>query len=149
MWEVEDHFSVKIGGNYCIDTPNIVAFRDDPIFVLKRSEDGYLGIWFEIFDDSGQKVASVKRNEIYAAESGRFSFNGTQDSCELIENSTGRVLCGIKKRSEAHPMELDVTVETYLPDGRLFNATPDSTTLGSIFMKGNVFQGCGTALAIN
>lgn len=59
MWEIENHFKVRIGGNTYIDTPNIITYKGEPLFTLKRhSENGYLGIYFEIYDSARKHIAS-------------------------------------------------------------------------------------------
>ena len=45
--------------------------------------------------------------------------------------------------------ELDVHVRMYLPDGFLLDAGPEETNLGGVTMRGNVFENCGAAIAIN
>ncbi len=66
MWTVEDHFKVIIGGNTYIDVPNLVVYKGQTLFTLKRhDENGELGIYFELYDAEGKHVASVKRNQIY------------------------------------------------------------------------------------
>ncbi len=36
MWQVEDKFRVIIGGNTYINIPNIIVYKGQPLFVLKR-----------------------------------------------------------------------------------------------------------------
>ena len=57
---------MKLGGNIYINTPNLVAYRGEPLFTLRRhDETGYLGIDFDIYNAQGEKVAAVRRSEIY------------------------------------------------------------------------------------
>lgn len=37
MWTVEDRFSVKLGGNTYINTPNLVVYKGEPLFRMYRS----------------------------------------------------------------------------------------------------------------
>ena len=149
MWEVEDHFKVRIGGNTYIDTPDIVVYKGQSLFTLKRhAENDYLGIYFEIYDAAGKHIASVKRNEIYYGDKDAYVIDGSMNRYVFSERASGRVICDIKKREDAHPAELHVSVQLYMPDGFLFNATPDDTNLGGITARGNTFANCGAAIAI-
>ncbi len=150
MWEIEDHFKVRIGGNNYIDTPDIIVYKGQSLFALKRhSENGYLGIYFEIYDSCRKHVASIKRNEIYFGDKDAYQIDGSLNRYLFTERASGRIICDIKKRNDAHPAEIDVSAEIYTPDGFLINATPEQTNLGCIVMSGNTFVNCGAAIAIS
>jgi hypothetical protein len=149
MWEVETNFRVRLGGNTYINTPTLVAFRKEPLFSLRRhDETGYLGIDFEIYDAQGQKIATVRRNEIYYGDKERYQIDGSLNRYVFSERESGLVVCDIKKRQDAHPAELDVSVHLYTPSGFLFDATPEQTNLGGIQLRDNVFQGMGVAISV-
>ncbi len=149
MWEVEDNFKVRIGGNTYIDTPNILVCQGQSLFTLKRHADnGYLGIYFEIYDSTGKHVASVKRNEIYFGDKDAYQIDGSLNRYVFTERASGQVLCDIKKRDEAHPAELDVSVKLHTPSGFFFNASPDRTNIGGLVMSGNTFIGGAAAIMI-
>ncbi len=150
MWTVEDHFKVIIGGNTYIDVPNLVVYKGQTLFTLKRhDENGELGIYFELYNAKGRHVASVKRNQIYmtGGQKELYSVEGSTDGYALRERETGRVVCQIC-RKPATPVELEVSVQLYTPDGFLFDATPTSTNLGGIVMEGNVIVRCQTGINI-
>ena len=149
MWQIENKFKVRIGGNTYIDTANIIVYKGKPLFSLRRHEDGYLGIDFEIYDAEGSLVATVKRNEIYLGNKDDYQIDGTYNSYTLTEVASGNVLCQIKKRGEAHPAELEVSVQLYTPSGFLFNASPDTTNFGGIQMTDCTFVGGAAAIAID
>ncbi len=94
-------------------------------------------------------IASVKRNEIYSGNKEANQINGSLNSLTFTERASGRVICEIKKREDAHPAEIDVSVQLYTPSGFLFNATPEQTNLGGIIMRGCTFVNCGTAFEVN
>ncbi len=150
MWEIENHFKVRIGGSIYIDTPNIVTYKGESLFTLKRhDENGYLGIYFEIYNSAGKHIASVKRSEIYSGDKEAYQIDGSLNRYVFSERASGKVICDIKKREAAHPAELDVSVQLYSPSGFLFNATPEQTNIGGMVVRGGTFVQCGTAFAIN
>lgn len=149
MWEIEDHFKVRVGGNTYIDTPDIIVYKGQSLFTLKRhSDNGYLGIYFEIYDSVGQRVASVKRNEIYFGDKEQYEIAGSLNRYVFKERSTGRILCDIKRREDSYPAELDVSAALYTPDGFLILATPQQTNIGGITLTGNTFIGGTAAIVI-
>jgi hypothetical protein len=149
MWKVEDRFVVRLGGNTYINVKNIVDHNGTPLFTLKRhDETGYLGIDFDIHDAKGKRVASVRRNEIYSGNKEDYKIEGSADRYTLMDKATGEVLCDIKKREEANPAELDVSVRLYTPSGWLFDATPEGTNLGDSFISGSVIMDCGVGISV-
>lgn len=131
MWAVAEDYRVRIGGNTFIKTGTLIVAHGSPLLTLKRHEDnGYLGIYFEIFNEHGQKLASVKRNQIYPGSvSAAYRIDGTADRVTFSERATGLALCDIRKRDSAG-YELDVSARLYTSRGVLVDATPDGTNLG-------------------
>lgn len=150
MWEIADHYRVRLGGDIYIDTGTLVEAHGKPLLTLKRNDSGYLGIYFDIFNAKGEKLASVQRNEIYPAKSkaDEFRFEGDADRVAFIEKATGRVLCEIRKREAAGGHELDVSARLYTSKGVLFDAAPTGTNLGGSQSSGNVLQGNRVGIVI-
>lgn len=97
----------------------------------------------------GTHVASVKRNQIYATQGQKELYAIEGSACEYVlrEKATGQIVCQIRRRPVA-PIELEVSVRLYTPDGFLFNATPASANLGGIVMTGCVIMDCATGIDI-
>jgi hypothetical protein len=140
MWLKEKEFTIRLGGCLFIDQPILIAFQDEPLFGVVRHEDGQLGIDFEVFDAGRNKLATVKRNQIYSTHKDRFKLEGSADQISMIDVSSGDVLVDIKKRVAAAPAELDVSVRTYLPDGRQMILGPQFSNIAGIFLAGNTFK---------
>jgi len=131
MWEVEDRFKIKIGGITFINVPNLVVYKGQSLFTVKRHDDGYLGIYFDIYNPKGYKIATVKRNEIYygGKDKDRYQIDAPQINGYSPNGRRGIVICDLRKREDAHPAEIDVAVlHLYTPAGKVFEATPDRTT---------------------
>ncbi len=150
MWQVEDKFRVIIGGNTYINVPNIVVYKETPLFTMKRSEsDGSLEIDLEIFDEKGARIATVRRGMIVQGNQDAYEIKEEADRYSVMEKATGQVICDIRKRAQAENTELEVSVKLYTPDGFLFEATPEHTNLAqSILLSGNVFQNMSTGILI-
>src|SRR3989339_423349 len=148
MWQVETKFSVRLGGNTYINTPDLIVYKGDPIFQIRRSDqDGILGIDFNVFDSAGKKVAIFKKGIVVQGDTENYTINSTHESYSVTEKSSGRIIASVQRRG-VQGAELDVHVKTYLPNGFLLDAGPTSTNLGGIVMTGNVFENCGAGIAI-
>lgn len=149
MYLREKEFHIRLGGNTYIDVPTLIAFKGEPLFGVFRQEDGYLAVDFQVYDKTGTKVASIRRNAIYFGDKEAYEIDaGSQDHTSLKDKRSDIILVDIKKRQDAAPAELDVSVRTYLPNGQLLDLGPDSTNLGGIRMSGNTFMRSAVGIGI-
>jgi hypothetical protein len=149
MWHKEDNFVVKIGSNYYKNTPNIIVYKGDNLFTIKRAEStDLLGIDFDIHDQKENKIAVVKQGRIYSGDKDSYETTINTDEYILKDKKTGRIICHIKKRTMTNRTELDVNVSLYTKDGFLINATPEKTNIGSSIISGNTFDNSGAAIVI-
>ena len=40
MWKLESEFSVRLGGNTYINTPNLIVYKGTSIFRIRRGDGG-------------------------------------------------------------------------------------------------------------
>lgn len=80
---------------------------------------------FDVYDQQGDKVATVRRNEVYMGNKADYTINGTMNRYTVTENATGTVICDIRKRADAEPAELEVSVR--LTRRPAFYSTPHQT----------------------
>lgn len=145
MWEMEERFKVRLGGNDYFNTPNLVAFKGQPLFkVLRRDSDGMLGIDFDVHDASGKKVAVIRNSKIVDGDSA-YEISREASVHSVIDKSSGKTIAMVARKAG----QLEVTIDTYLPNGARFLAGPESTNLDGLTMTGNTIMDCGTGLAIN
>lgn len=149
MWSVESDFRVIIGGNTYIKTPTIISYKGQSIFSLKRRDnDGQLGIDFDIFDKSRQKVATIRNANVVDGDTNNYEISKNADHYQVKEKASGRVVCDIKKKANAVPAELVVSAQLYMPDGKLINVSPTGTNIEGMVMIGCVFESCATAISV-
>ena len=148
MWKIDSNFSVKLGGNTYINTPNLVVYKGEPLFQIKRSEsEGILGIDFDVFDSSGNRVATFRKSVVVQGDSKNYKIESGHTEYKVTELNTGRLIAHVQRR-EAEGAELEVSVQLYMPDGFLFDASPTETNLGGIKMEGNIIKDCATGIVI-
>jgi|SRR5215831_3503613 len=144
MWEVTEHYRVRLGGNTYIDNGTLVEYKGESLFNLRRHDNGYLGIDFDIYNAEGHKIATVRRNELYLdskmKDRERFKIDGSANRYTLTDTKNDQVICDIKRREDAQPSELDVAVHLYTKDGFLFDATPEQTNLGGNSIRNSVIS---------
>ena len=149
MWQVENEFSVKLGGNTYINTPNLIMVQGESLFNIYRSEsDGILGIDFDVYNSSGSKVATVRKGIVVSGDEGAYKISTGHEKYSVTERSTGKEIVSVQRRNVSGA-ELEVSVELYTKTGFLLNASPTSTNVGGLTMTGCVIKDCGAGLSIN
>ena len=148
MWNVEKEFAVKLGGNTYINTPNLVVYKNEPLFKIRRSdEDGMLGIDFDVFDSKGNRVATFRKGVVVQGDNKNYEITSSHTEYTVTEKSSGHVIANVKRR-DVKGAELEVSVRLYTPDGFLFDATPTETNVGGVKMIGNVIKNCGAGIVV-
>jgi hypothetical protein len=146
MWEVEKDFRIRLGGNLYVRTPNLIAYKEEPLFrVYRRDADGVLGIDFDVYDAQGAKVAVIRNSKVVHGEAG-YAVKREASDHTVVNSSTGEVVAKVSRRAEG--AELEVCVDTYLPDRRRLVAGPESTNLGGLTVANFVIEDCDVGLNI-
>jgi len=149
MWKVENEFAIRLGGNTYIDTPNLIAYQGKPIFRVRRNqEDGTIGIDFDVFDKTGQRIATFKKGIVAQGDSENYQIETGHQIYTVTERATGRIIARVQRR-DVPDAELEIQVHMYLPNGFLLDAGPESTNLGGITMTGGVIKNCSVGIAID
>lgn len=148
MKVIGEKLTVRLGGNLYINTPNLVVYRGEPLFALRRLEDGILGIDFTVFGAQGQRIAKFAKSVVVHGDSTNYEIASGHESYSVTERSSGRKIAYVQRRG-VDGAELEVNVRMYLPNGFLLDAGPGSTNLGGNTVRGCTFENCGAGIAIN
>jgi hypothetical protein len=148
MWKVEEKFSVKLGGNTYINTPNLVVYKGQSLFKMYRSEsDAILGIDFDVYDAAGKRVATFRKGIVVEGDNNNYTIKSGHDEYRVEEKASGRLIASVKRRG-AQDAEMEVSVHLYTPDGFLFDATPTQTNIKGMVMTGCIIESCGAGIVI-
>ena len=155
MWLKEAEFRLLMGGNVFVNMRSVFDYEGEPLFTIhRREDDGQLSIDFDVFDEAGKRVASVRRNNIHVGDGSVYEVTRDSERITLDNKQTGARIVEIIKLS-TKPTELEVYVKTFLPNGYLLECSPSSFNIdgnGSPVKRGiqltnNVFVG-GCAISI-
>jgi hypothetical protein len=152
VWTLPEHFKVVLGGNAYIDTPTLIEAHGEPLLVLRRNDaNGCLDVRFDIYNESGTKLAVVGGNEIYpvADVASAYAREETADRLVFREVSTSRTLCEIRRREDAEDCELTISARLYTSKGVRVVVTPMGTNIcGSFQWSGDMFWGNRVAIKL-
>jgi hypothetical protein len=148
MWTVPKQFSVRLGGNTYIDTPNLIVYKDEALFQIYRSDDnGILAIDFDVYDANRKKIAVFAKGIVAYGDASNYIVTTGHDEYTVREKDTNQLIASVKRRN-VEGAELDVTVRLYLPNGVLLDATPTHTNIGTNTFVGCTFRGGKAAISI-
>jgi hypothetical protein len=156
-WERAENFIAILGGNTFKNAPDLIVYRGEPIFRLHRhTSSGKLAISFDIYDETGtERMANVVKSKFYPNRKYSkfkdfekpFAIEDKVYNYTIREKSSGRMVCSIKQREGISPVELEVSVSLYMPDGYLFEATPEKiVTPNNNEIIGCTFRNAGIVL---
>ena len=148
MWEIAKNFKVKIGGNYFIDCGCLISYDDECLFTIKRREsDGRIGIDFDVYDESGKKVATIRNSNVVDGDPKAYEISHEATCKKVVEKSTGRLIVQVDK--DPPDADLAVTARLHMPGtGFLLEATPDSINIGTSRMINCTMRNCRTGIAL-
>ncbi len=148
MWEKPKNFKIKIGGSYFIDCENLITYHGESLFrrIERRDNDGKIGLDFDVYDNKGHKVATIRRGNVVEGDKDAYQIEHLADCHRVTEKSTGKVLVEINKSPP--DADIAISVSMYMPDGFLLEATPDSLNIESTMMIGCTIERCKTAIGI-
>ena len=148
MWKMEPGFAVWLGGNKYINTPNLIVYRNTPVFLIRRrTADGLLDIEFHVYDRTGRRVAAFARGVVIQGDKADYDIQTAQEAYSVTERATGRVIARVQRRA-ANRAELDVHLHMYMPDGFLLDAGPHRTNISGAMLTGHVFENCDAGMTI-
>ncbi len=149
MWRIEENFRVKVGGNTFVNARNLILYKDECLFTIKRTEDGFIGIDFDVFDEKGERLATIRRGNVVQGNTDDYIINHPLDRYFVVEKATGKTICDVRRRSKSPDAELEVSVRLYTRDGFLIDVSPNGTNLKGVHFSGNTFNNVETGIAIN
>ena len=151
MWNIEQKFKVEIGGNYYINTPNLIVAGGESLFrIERRDEDGLLAVDFDVHDAAGKKVATIRNAHVVGGNQDDYQLRKERHHYWVVERSSSRTICDVRQVGKAEgDNELDVSVDLFTKNGFHIIAGPEQTNVGGLVMCGCTMENCGAGLVIN
>ena len=145
---VPKNFKTRIGGNFYVNTLNLVVCSGTTILQVERTEsDGELHVRLVIFDSSGRERARVKDTKLTKGSRKDYSIQSTDDNYSVRENATGRVICKLQRCAATGSMDIDAYLLSHTPDGFFIHANPVQTNIGTK-ATGKTYESLDAALVL-
>ena len=138
---------LDIGSNIIRNTSGVLNVQGKEQIFLELGDDGQLLLTMDIYDSGKAHIAKLRRNSWVFNNREKFEITTTPASLKLINGESGDTVV------EANVISKDKLKVSngkfYTHNGVLLEITPQYWRVGGgITMGGNVFDGCGGAVAI-
>jgi hypothetical protein len=148
MWKIEKTFSVRLGGNKFINVPDLIVYKGDSLFQLRRGDDGTLGIDFKVHDANHNRIATFVKGIVVEGDAEKYDVKSGHMEYVVTEKASGNTVARVQRRG-VEGAELDVWIKTFLPNGVLLDATPDSLKIGNVVqISGSTMKNCRVGIAL-
>lgn len=125
----------KMGGVKFQNCKTILNFRGQEILSVRQAADGSFLLNADVFNEAGTLVATVRDN----TPTGRVELQQETGKIMLLDKSTKRIICEfVKDKWVTTRVDIAVTLNYYLPNGKMLQCTPEDSSHPSLIEKKNV-----------
>ncbi len=142
---------LKIGGNYYTNNKKTIVYREFAILSISGNDSLGRNVNFEILNSQGKVEARMLNGEFTGGKGAAYALMNNEQGFAVKETNTGRPVLMVKYQwnEEKKRKEQNVWADFYLPDGKKFICTPETTNLDFMqYMKGAEFEGNDVAIHI-
>jgi hypothetical protein len=135
---------IKIAGNTFSGYENIVAFKEQVIFSIKKNiSTNTILPNLDIFSMQGKKEATIEDGKVISGDGTLYTITSSEKEYTLTDNATKKIICSVKDLSEgkSNNCQLDVSFCMYMPNGVILQISPEATSI--TFMNQSVGSTAG------
>jgi hypothetical protein len=123
---------IKIAGNTFSGYENIVAFKEQIIFSVKKNiSNNTILPNLDIFSVQGKKEVTIKDGKVISGDGTLYTITSSEKEYILTENATKKIICSIKDLSEgkSNNCQLDVSFCIFMPNGVILQISSETTSI--------------------
>jgi len=145
--------AIKIGGGTFINMKHIIVYHGTDVCDIKSRNDSIV-VTMQFYESSGKLLATVVNSGLKEKNNNDLELKYSDSEFTLISKSTKQIFCLIKKNFDPHAKrcELQVWMDTYLPQGFYLRCTPEenySPQMQNIIFKGATMSNGFSAITID
>jgi len=146
----ETECAVKLGGSRYVNCENMIVFKSKTVLTIDNWDDKLISINYNIYSPSGVTLAIIEKGKIKQGNPDLFQLIYDNSEYLLIKKSSQKVICHVKKEMEDGKCEYLMWGNLHMPDGFLFQFTPEQTNVPFLNMlKGSTFKNSHDAIILN
>ena len=145
-------YALKIGSSFYIDCRHTILYKGVDVMSLADIENKGAKVNFHIYSPAGVLEASVKAGKLSGNAAASFAVVSSADKFTVTDKRDGRIVCMVQKKwnNRAERWDLLVWADLYMPDGNIFQCTPETTNVPLLqMMQGSTFTGAFAAIQLD
>jgi len=143
---------LKIGSNYFINCKNVISINGHPILQMTGDDATGRKVSFEIYSANGALDATLRDGKLSGQNANFYKISQEPNGFTLSDGRDKHIVL----RVEGHYNEKEkrkedfVWAQLYLPDGNIFQCTPETTNVEYLqYMSGSTFRNSDSAIELN
>ncbi|GEM_PF-6229752 len=149
----QQHCAARLGGCYFIGCKSLVSYHDQDIVTFADWSNPVGTVNLDVYGTDRKLQAQVRSGKLTLGSPVRFKLKSTANEFSLIDGSTDRVICILKKvpsTTKAATCQVDVWLDLYVAGTGYFHCDPDSSNEPQLqMMPGSTFKGMGGAVNLH
>lgn len=143
--------TIKMGDNYFTNMQHLIVCGGKPICDISSRSDSIL-INLVVHDKSGNEIGKIIKSKLVSGNKNDLSVKYSASEFSVTHVPSKQQLCLIKKSylSNINRCILDLWLNFYLPNGKVFQCTPQTSNQPKLQqMSGVEMDSMGTAIVID
>lgn len=145
--------AAHLGGCWFIGCKSLVSYQGQDILTFMDWSDPIATVNLDVFSTARKLEAQVRGGQLVNGSPDRFKLKRSKEEFSLIDGSTDRVICILKKApssTKEAPCQVNVWLDLYVAGAGYFHCDPESSNEPQLqMMPGSTFKGMGSAVSLN
>lgn len=149
----QPHCAARLSGNWFINCKSLVTCQGQDIVTFGDWSDPIGSVNMDVYGTDRRLDAQVRGGKLTKGDPGRFKLKSGPEEFSLIDGSTDRVICVLKKvpsTTKETTCQVDVWLDLFVPGAGYFHCDPETSNEPTLqMMQGSTFSGMGSAVSLN
>lgn len=145
--------AVHLGGCWFIGSKSLVSYQGQDVVTFADWKDQIGSVSLDVYSIAHKLEAQVRGGQLVQGSSTRFKLKRSEAEFSLIDGSTDRVICILKKvpsTTKEAPCQVNVWLDLYVAGAGYFHCDPETSNEPQLqMMPGSTFMGMGSAVSLN
>ena len=145
--------AAHLGGSWFIGCKSLVSYQGRDVVTFADWTDPIASVGLDVYGKSHELEARVRGGQLVQGSPDRFNLERSATEFSLIDGSTDRVICILKKvpsTTKGAPCQVNVWLDLYIVGAGYFHCDPESSNEPRLqMMPGSTFRGMGSAVSFD
>ena len=144
--------AARIGGNWFINCKSLISYQGQDVVTFTDWSDPISSVAIDVYGSDHRLEAKVRGGKLEQGSADRFLLKRTAEEFSLIDGSTDRIICILKKVASTNnhaACQVNVWLDLYVSGKGYFHCDPEKSNEPSMqYMRDSTFEGALQAIMI-